>query len=334
MDALAFLQRKTVPKHTFYVLSGEEDFLKRRVREKLLSALLTPEELDLAPVVLSGDQLDYSTLCNELDTLPFLTSCRVVVVENADSFITAHRSALEQLAAHPPRINVLILEVKTFPETTRLAKALPDTARVLCKAPASYRLPAWCIEWAEHRYGKKLAPEAAELLVDQAGSTLGVLDQELAKVATAVGSAERIRVEDVQRYVCRSRAADVFRILEAIGAGNSTEALSILEELFTEGEDPLAILAPLSAQLRKLAAVARHVAAGKSLAAAMDAAGIPSWPKARQNAEQQLRHLGRRRLDRMVNWLAELNAGLKGGDPLPERVQLERFIVQLARPRN
>jgi DNA polymerase-3 subunit delta len=36
----------------------------------------------------------------------------------------------------------------------------------------------------------------------------------------------------------------------------------------------------------------------------------------------------------MVNWLAELNAGLKGGDPLPERVQLERFIVQLARPRN
>jgi DNA polymerase-3 subunit delta len=333
MEALAFLQRKTVPKHTLYVLSGEEDFLKRQVREKLFSVLLTPDELDLAPVVLSGDQLDYSTLRNELDTVPFLTSCRVVVVENADSFITAHRAALEQLAAHPLKINVLILEVKTFPETTRLAKALPDTAKIICKAPASYRLAAWCIEWAEHRYGKQLAPEAAELLVNLAGSALGVLDQELAKLTTAVGQAQSIGVADVQRYVHRSRAADVFRILEAIGAGNPTEALSILEELLTEGEDPLAILAPLSAQLRKLAAVARQVSTGKSLSAAMDAAGIPSWPKARQNAEQQLRHLGRRRLDRLANWLAELNAGLKGGDPLPERVQIERFIVQLARPR-
>ncbi|MEJ5274724.1 MAG: DNA polymerase III subunit delta [Thermogemmata sp.] len=333
MEALAFLQRKTVPRHAIYVLSGEEDFLKRQVRDKLLSALVPPDERDLAPVVLSGDQLDYSTLRNELDTLPFLTSCRVVVVENADSFITAHRPALEQLAAHPPPTNVLILEVKTFPETTRLAKGLPDTAKISCKAPPSYRLAAWCGEWAEHRYGKRLAPDAAELLVELAGSTLGVLDQELAKLATAVGQAESIGVADVQRYVHRSRAADVFRILEAIGAGNPAEALSILEELFTEGEDPLAILAPLSAQLRKLAAVARHVSAGQSLSAAMDAAGIPSWPRARQNAEQQLRHLGRRRLSQLSHWLAELNAGLKGGDPLPERVQLERFIVQLARPR-
>ena len=55
----------------------------------------------------------------------------------------------------------------------------------------------------------------------------------------------------------RSKAADVFRILDAIGEGKPGEALSILEELFAEGEDPMAVLGPLTAQLRKLAAVGR-----------------------------------------------------------------------------
>lgn len=333
MDALAFLQRKTVPKHHFYVLSGDEDFLMRQSRRQLLASLVKPEELELALVVFPGEQTDLSTVRNELDTLPFLASCRIVVVENADPFVTAHRPALEQLAAQPPKVGILILEVRTFPETTRLAKALPDTAKIACKAPAAHRLPAWCSQWCASRYGKQLPSEAAELLVQLAGTGLGLLDQELAKLAVAVGDADTILPADVQRYVSRSRAADVFRILEAIGAGQPAEALSILEELFSEGEDPLAILAPLTAQLRKLAAVARYVSAGMSLQQAMDAAGIPAWPKARQNAEQQLRHLGRRRLERLSHWLAELNAGLKGADPLPERVQIERFIVQLARPR-
>ncbi|MDW8242892.1 MAG: DNA polymerase III subunit delta [Thermogemmata sp.] len=333
MDALAFLQRKTVPKHNFYVLSGDDDFLKRQVRQRLLNTWVPPSDQEFAVVVYAGDQVEFPTIRHELDTLPFLAPCRVVVIENADPFITAHRSALEELANHPPQVGILILEARTFQETTRLAKALPDSARITCKAPASHRLADWCVDWCASHYGKQLSAEAAALLVELAGTSLGVLDQELGKLAVAVGSAESIQASDVQRYVSRSRAADVFRILEAIGAGQPTEALSILQELFSEGEDPLAILAPLSAQLRKLAAVSRYLRQGKNLKEAMDAAGIPAWPKARQNAEQQLRHLGRRRLDKLSEWLAELNAGLKGGDPLPERVQLERFIVQLARPR-
>jgi DNA polymerase-3 subunit delta len=333
MDALAFLQRKTIPKHHFYVLSGDEEFLLYQVRRKLLAFLLPPAELELALVVFAGDQVAWSTVRNELETVPFVGPCRIVIIEQADPFISAQRSALEQLVAQPSKTGVLILEARNFPENTRLAKALPDTAKIVCKAPPAARLVTWCSEWVVQHYGKRLTSEAAELLVQLVGTNLGVLHQELDKLAVAVGSADTIPVAAVQRYISRSRAADVFRILDAIGAGQPAEALSILEELFSEGEDPLAILAPLSAQLRKLAAVARYVAQGQSLQQAMTAAGIPTWPKARQSAEQQIRHLGRRRLDRLSEWLAELNAGLKGADPLPERVQIERFIVELARPR-
>lgn len=334
MDAIAFLAAETKAKRQpTYVLFGDEDFLKRLVRTRIVENLLGDDDPEFAVSVYSGEKLDFSTVRNELDTLPFLASCRIVVIENADPFVTNNRPALEQYLTKPSAAGVLLMEVKAFPETTKLAKALPDGAKLSCKAPAAYKLPAWCTEWAKSHYKKKLGADAAERLVDLVGSGMGLLDQELAKLATAVGAKPGITVADVERFVSRSNAADVFRILDFVGDGQPVEALSILESLFAEGEDPMAILGPLTSQLRKLAMVGRLTAEGQALGPAMDAAKVPGWPKARESFERQLRHLGRRRLEKLTEWLTEINLGLKGRNPLPERVQVERLVVMLARPR-
>jgi DNA polymerase-3 subunit delta len=162
---------------------------------------------------------------------------------------------------------------------------------------------------------------------------MGLLDREIAKLANSVGNREEIRVEDVEKLVGRSSQANVFRIMDAIGEGKPGEALSILEELFTDGADPMGILAPLTFQLRKLANVGRLTASGIPLSVAMDTALVAKWDNARISFEKQLRHLGRRRLEKLSDWLVEINVGLKGGNPLPERVQVERLIVMMARPR-
>ena len=280
-----------------------------------------------------GDRLDVSTVRNDLDTLPFLAPARVVVVEQADGFVTEHRAALEKYVAAPSKLGVLVLDVKTFPETTKLAKALPDAAKVACKAPPAYKLPEWAAAWAQAHHRKKLTADAAALLLERVGPAMGLLDQELGKLAVAVGDRATISPDDVAALVGRSAAANVFHILDRIGDGKPADALAILGELFAEGEDPLAVLGPLTAQLRKLAAVNRLVGQRQALGPAMDAAGVPKWPQARQSTERQLRHLGRRRLDQLTDWLVEINLGLKGGNPLPPRLQVERLIVRLARPR-
>lgn len=337
MDALAFLKAKTAPRHPVYALVGDEDFLKRHVRERVIAAALGDEDPSFAVGVYSGDALDFSTARNELETLPFLAPCRVVVVEEADKFVTENRPALEAYAAKPSSVGVLVLDVKTFPETTKLAKALPDAAKIACKTPPAYKLydlKPWLVDWAKTAHKKKLAPDGAELLLDLVGSSMGMLDQELGKLAVAVGAKTDISADDVDRMVGRSKAADVFRILDLIGDGKPGAALSVLEELFTEGTDPMGVMAPLTAQLRKLALVGRlHLGEGMSLGPAMDAAAVPTWGGKRQAFERQLKHLGRRRLDKLTDWLVEINFGLKGGNALPERVQVERLIVMLARPR-
>ena len=171
------------------------------------------------------------------------------------------------------------------------------------------------------------------MLLELVGSSMGLLDQELGKLAVASGSKPDITADDVERMVGRSKAADVFRILDAIGDGKPGEALSILEELFSEGEDPMAVMGPLTASLRKLATVGRlHLGEKMALGPAMDAAGVPKWDKIRMGTERQMRRLGQNRLNKLTDWLVEINFGLKGGCALPERIQVERLIVMLARP--
>ena len=337
MDALAFLKAAPGKRQPVYALVGDEDFLKGRARERIIAVALGDEDPSFAVSVYAGEKIDFSTARNDLETLPFVGACRVVIVEAADTFVTENRPALEAYAAKPSSVGVLVLDVKTFPDNTKLAKALPDGAKIACKTPPAYKiheqLKPWLVEWARTAHKKKLAPEAAELMLELVGASMGSLNQELGKLAVAVGAKPGIAVEDVDRMVGRSKAADVFRIMDAIGEGRPDEALSVLEELFTEGEDPMAVMAPLTGQLRKLAAVGRlHFLEKMPLGPAMDAAGVPSWGKIRIGFEKQMKHLGGRRLLKLTDWLVEINLGLKGGNALPERVQVERLIVTLARP--
>jgi DNA polymerase III subunit delta len=334
MDALAFLDSIAKAKRLpVYALNGDEDFLKRRCRDTIVKLAVGDGDADFAVSTYSGERLDFSTVRNDLDTPSFLCPVRVVIVDQADPFVSEHRESLERYVAAPSKVGVLILDVKTFPETTKLAKALPDAAKLACKAPPPAQLPGWCVRWAKAGHGKKLSGDAAELLVELVGPAMGLLDQELAKLAVSIGANVEITAADVDRLVGRSRAANVFHILDAIGDGKTAAALTILGQLFNEGEDPLAVLGPLTHQLRKLATVNRLVAQGQSLGPAMDSAGVPKWPQARQSTERQLKHLGKARLGQITDWLVEVNLGLKGGNPLPPRMQVERLIVKLARPR-
>jgi DNA polymerase-3 subunit delta len=334
MDALELLKPSAkLQPQPVYVLLGDEDFLKRQARERLLNLVLEDADPDFALMVYGSEKPEFSTLRNDLETFPFLAPCRVVVLENADTFVTANRQELENYIARPSSVGVLILEVKTFPENTRLAKALPDAAKIACKPVSQYKVLPWATSWAKSRYDKTLARDAAGLLIERVGNSLGVIDQELGKLASAVVGKAAITAEDVDRLVGRSKGADVFAIMEAIGNGDPRTALSILEELFREGVEPMGVLAPLTHQLRRLALVGRLVASGLPLGEAMNIAQVPGWENIRVNFEKQLRHLGRRRLEKIPDWLYELSFGLKGGSALPERVQVERFIVQLARPR-
>ncbi len=330
MDSLTFLERSGRAKlRPVYALAGDEPFLKRHALAALRELALGPGGGELGLTTFPGDKATRAAVFDELQTLPFLSPRRLVVIEGADPFVTRERAWLEKYVAEPAPVGVLVLEVQSWPANTRLAKLLPDDATLLCKAPATARLPAWCRAWCKAGHGKDLAPAAAQLLVDLVGPEMGQLDQELAKLALYAGNAPRVEAADVDTLVGNSRAENTWQLFDLIGAGKPGEALTLLERVFDQGEDAHRLLGLFSHQLRQLARAARLSAGGKPLTAALEEAGVPHFKL--RPAEALARHLGRRRLDRLYDWLLETDLGLKGSSQLPPRTLLERLVVRLAR---
>lgn len=327
MDALAFLETPPAKPQRVYVLHGEEDFLKRQVLGTLRTVVFGKEGGDFGLSVQAGDKADFAAIVDELNTLPFLGPRRLVVVENAEPFVTKFRALLEKYVAEPSPHGVLALDVKTFAANTRLYKLVPAAGNIPCKAPPVYKLPDWCVAWSAARYGKKLPAAAARLLVELVGGDMGLLDQELAKLAIYAGKAGQIEAADVDQLVGLSREANTFRIFDALAEGKVGEALAILDRVFDQGEEPLRVLGAFSYQLRRLAQTARLMRQGLNFYSAAEQAGIPAF--AREQCERQLRAFGRARAERLYDWLVELDLGLKGGSQLPPRTLMERLLVRL-----
>jgi DNA polymerase-3 subunit delta len=329
VDALTFLDRPRI--HPLYVVHGDEDLLRRLVIQAIRRTVLgdVTGDADFAYSAHAGDKATFAAVVDEWQTVPLFGERRLVVVESADPFVTLHRAALETLVGNLPAGGSLVLDVKSWPSTTRLARMVDTKATIECKAPAAFKMPQWCIHWATSQHGKQLTPPAAGLLVDLIGPEMGLLDQELLKLALYVGERKQIDVEDVDILVGRSRTDGTWKIFDAVGAGNAQEALKLLDRLLDQGEDPFRILGAFSKHLRQLAQAARLAVLGQPLGLALEQAGIHRFGL--RGAEQQLKHLGRQRATQLYDWLLEIDQGFKGGSQLSQRTLLERLVVRMAR---
>jgi DNA polymerase-3 subunit delta len=331
MDALPFLARKSTALEPLYVVAGDEAFLKRLAIKKLRAAALGDDADDSAVSTYAGESAAFAAVWDELESLPFFAPKRVVIIEDADKFVTKHRGYLEKKieAKALPKSGLFVLEVKTWPANTRLAKMVDANATIVCKAPPAYKMAQWACEWAASQHQKTLPLQAGQLLVDLVGSDMGLLDQEILKLAIYVGDKDKIATEDVDRLVGNSRTENTWQIFDLIGQGQTAASLRYLQRLIEQGDEPMRILGAFSMQLRRLAQAARlatsqNMALGPGLAAA----GVP--PFGLKSAEAQLRHLTRKRALKLYDWLLELNLDLRGESPLGETTLLERFLLRLA----
>jgi DNA polymerase III subunit delta len=329
MDIVAFLGKPPADAGPLYVLFGDEAFLKRQALLSIRRIAIGADADEQAVSIHAGDKATFAEVFDELDTLPFFFPRRMVVVENADPFVTKYRADLETKVGSLPATGTLVLDVKTWQSTTRLAKLVSNSATLVCKALKPNSMPAWCSDWAKTHYGKQLPAQAAALLVDLIGPEMGLLDQELIKLSVYVGDRAKIDLAAVDRLVGNNRAENTWKIFDSMAAGNIKDGLARLQRLFDQGEEPMRLLGAFTSQLRKLAQAYRLTGQGLTPYAALEQAGFHQFGI--KNAEAQMRHLGRRRLDRLYDWVLQMQLDLRGNSPLPERTLFERLLIRLAR---
>ncbi len=315
---------------------GNEPFLRRQAILCLRAAVLGGEDGDFSLSTFDGDDSLFRDVYEELSTLAmFGGGKRLVVVEDADDFVTNFRSRLEDYVARPSPSGVLVLDLDSLAATTRLYKAVAGEGLLIDgNAPASARLGKWLGDWAKQHHRVQLSQSAGDTLIELIGPELGLLDQELAKLALMAGDQRTITPEMVARTVGGWRTKTTWEMLDAALDGNVREAMLQVDRLLASGEQPVGLLGQISASLRRLAAATRIVLQSEAasrrtnLRDALEQAGVRSFVL--QKAERQLKRLGRRRGAQLYRWLLQADLDLKGESAMPPRLILERLIVRLA----
>src|SRR5688500_15554026 len=97
MDGLTFLDRAANFKpRPVVVLHGDEDFLKRQVKAALRRGVLGDEDDGFGYAAHDGTTASLGAVLSDVRTPSLLSPRRLVVVENADPFVTRERAKLEK----------------------------------------------------------------------------------------------------------------------------------------------------------------------------------------------------------------------------------------------
>jgi DNA polymerase III subunit delta len=326
------------PATTVCAVTGDDAFLKSAVLVKLRSQTLSEDEADIALTTLTGKDAQFREMLDALATMSlFGNGRRMVIVEEADPFVSEYRPQLEDYVARPFQNGVLVLEVKTWPSNTKLARAVAASGLTIdCKSPDARQTKSWISQRAKNEYKVQLDSAAVDALLELLPPELGILDQELAKLTLLVQHGQPIDAQLVRDNVGGWRTRTTWEMVDAAADGQAAKALGQLDRLISAGEKPHGLLPQMSSALRRFSTAVNRleVAEGNrlrmSLRDALVQSGVP--PFKLSDAERQLRHLGRGRAKELVGWLLAADVAIKSHNSSDQRarIELERLIVRLA----
>jgi len=330
MHAIDFLSQpeKTEIKPVV-VLYGADRFLQQSALKTLQSQVLGEGDEEMGLVEFTGKDADLKSVLDEARTISMWGDSRLVVVDAADEFVSANRPGLEKYVQKPSSKSVLVLKVKSWPKNTKIAKQTAKTGLVMeCSELKGAKLVSWLVKEADQKFEKKLGREAASLLVELVGNSLGQLGQELEKLANYAGDEQDIRPETVRTLVGGWKAETTWVMLDSLRDGNLNHALTCYDQLLTAGEAPQRLLGGIAFQFKKLVKATELSRQGIPLNEALKTSGI--FPRDIAVHAAYLRKIGRPRAEKILQMLLQVESDIKGGSRISDRIQLERLMVQLS----
>lgn len=220
---------------SIYVIAGKEDSALNAECERLLDKLLKPQQRTTGLLKADTATTLVSDVLDELRTLPFLTDKRVVVLKNADKFISQNRQLLEKYFDNPCSTGILVLAVNSWDSRTKLARKLPKVGKLIkITEPKSWQLPGRLSKYASEAHGKNINKQAAELLIELTGDNLPRLYSEVDKLAIFADAEKNITVQHIESLIGHNRLFNSFAVIDACLAGNPAQAVDRLRIMFAE----------------------------------------------------------------------------------------------------
>ena len=260
-----------------YLFVGDDEQKKETLTSKMKERCADFGEMSINTDVFSGEDHSPSKIVSSCLTLPFASEKRLVIVNNAENFTTAELNVLADYVEKPNDSTICLLLAEKLAKNTRLYKAISKVdakAIVACDSPKAWEFKSYAIKVAKSK-GVAMRDDAAQLLVDLAGTDTVAITTELDKIVASHTSSSAIDISEVEQLVAATANVKPWVLVDAFSAKNVQKVMELLPKI--QGTTPTGVLMMCVNRVRELICAKDVAKQGGSVAAELGFAPALSW---------------------------------------------------------
>ncbi|MCC6858543.1 MAG: DNA polymerase III subunit delta [Bryobacterales bacterium] len=332
-----------------YLFLGAEPHQRGRCRRALMEAVLPEDERESGLTRYDLGESSIPAVIDDARSLSLFSARRLIIVSNAEAALPRQRgeeseeeapapAGMETLAAYmqDPSPGVVILfeatrfdfegdDKKKLDRVRKLYAAVQETVELRRYSEQEARREAQALARAA---GLRLEPSALEIMTEALSGDVARIAVEIEKLALYAGS-RPVRSEDIVTLVPDARGATIFELVNAIGRGDRSRAMQVLDALCREGEYLPLALSFLSTQFRlALAARQAGLKSPSQVQTHFSRLGVPMWPSRAEQVFQTASRFSPRKMESALDAIFQTDRDLRGARP-DDRIIMERFVLQL-----
>ena len=306
----------------FYLLFGEEEFLKQSYKKRLRQAVAGDDTMNYN--YFEGKGLDVQELISLANTMPFFSDRRLILVEDSGCFKAASDELVEALPDIPDTTCMVFVE-SAVDKRNRLYKKVKELgSAVELKRQSASQLAVWAGRILA-KNGRKITSSDMNLFLERTGDDMETIRTELEKLISYTMGQEIVAMEDIEAVTTVQVTNKIFDMVAAIVAGKTKIAMDRYEDLLTLKEPPMRILFLIARQFNQILLVKEMMASGNDKSAIASKLKIP--PFAAAKLMPQARNFTKEQLAGCVEACVETEEAVKTGR-LGDRLAVELLIMR------
>ena len=309
-----------------YLLYGEESYLIRQYRDKLVKAMVQPEDT-MNFSRFEGADTNQKEIIDLAETLPFFAERRLILIEDSGLFKKSAEELADYMDSVPDTTYFIFVE-QEVDRKTKMYKAVKKLGNAVEFVRQTDETLARWVEGRIRKNGKNITRDAYNLFVTKTGSDMENMDKELEKLLCYTLDKDYIDVADVEAVTTEQTENKVFDMVDAVANHQQKKAFDLYYDLLALKEPAMRILYLITNQFQRLIVVKAMTNQGFGNKDIASKAGCPEW--AVKKYQSQCRAFSMDQLKQAVRDGVGYEEAVKTGR-MGDAMAVELFITQYSK---
>lgn len=315
---------KTGQFKTVYLLYGDEAYLKKQYKDKLVKALVAEGDT-MNFSAFEGKNINAKEIVDLAETLPFFANRRVILIENSGFLKNSCEDLAEYLSDAPAESTCFLFVEEEVDKRNKLYKAISKEGRVVEFGTQNEELLVRWIVGRLKKENKNITRDVLQYFMNMTGTDMGNIDRELEKLICYTMGKDVVTAEDVAAVTTEQVTNKIFDMVNAIAEHEQKKALDLYYDLLTLKEPPMRILFLITRQFQILLHLKDMSGKGFDQSTIAAKIGIPPFAVRRNQA--QAKGFTLEQLKQAIADAVELEEDVKNGR-LNDQMAVELLIVR------